>query len=95
MTSRSRRDHSPRSIHRAPPAVAETAATTDSLPNTTNPFPGKFDELLELMKTQNGLISQQSETLKEQKDELAAQHLTIKKHTGMLEALEKDATKGS
>ncbi|KZT33434.1 hypothetical protein SISSUDRAFT_1066158 [Sistotremastrum suecicum HHB10207 ss-3] len=56
-------------------------------------LPAKFEELLELIRAQNVLLVEQSKTLTEQKLEIVDQHRTIKRHTGMLETLEKDVTK--
>ncbi|KZS88906.1 hypothetical protein SISNIDRAFT_489752 [Sistotremastrum niveocremeum HHB9708] len=65
-----------------------------SASNLNEPLVSRFDRLLALMEVQNGLIKEQSRALLEQKVELAAQHRTLRKHTTMLQSIEKDATKG-
>ncbi|KZT33162.1 hypothetical protein SISSUDRAFT_1066352 [Sistotremastrum suecicum HHB10207 ss-3] len=97
MPSRSRRFRSPRS--RASRSLSrETGASRDtSSARTIAPSPSKFDQLLELLTTQNGLIVKQSNVLIQQKDELKselhAQLQTMEKHTDMLTSIEEDATR--
>lgn len=62
--------------------------------NLAESLVSKFDKLLALIENQNQLMEKQGHTLEKQREELEEQHMTIKKHTGMLETLEKDATKG-
>lgn len=99
MPSRSRRFRSPRSRARRS-LSRETGASRDtSSARTIAPSPSKFDQLLELLTTQNGLIVKQSNVLIQQKDELKselhAQLQTMEKHTDMLTSIEEDATRGS
>ncbi|KZT33678.1 hypothetical protein SISSUDRAFT_1053918 [Sistotremastrum suecicum HHB10207 ss-3] len=54
--------------------------------NLAEALVSRFDKLLCLVENQNDLMAKQRE-------ELADQHKTMKKHSGMLESLEKDATK--
>ncbi|KZT33161.1 hypothetical protein SISSUDRAFT_1066351 [Sistotremastrum suecicum HHB10207 ss-3] len=99
MPPRSRRSRSPRSTYssRRRSLAREPAAVTDPPPEKIAPSPSKFDQLLELIKMQNGLISEQSRALNTQKEELKAelraQLQTMNKHTTMLQALETNATK--
>ncbi|KZT31070.1 hypothetical protein SISSUDRAFT_1068148 [Sistotremastrum suecicum HHB10207 ss-3] len=96
MSSRSRRSRSPR-FKRRKSIVTETASLEDRPPDTISSSPSKFDQLLELVKTLNGLVSEQSRALNVQKEEitaeLRAQLQTMNKHSTMLQALETDATK--
>ncbi|KZS92690.1 hypothetical protein SISNIDRAFT_509706 [Sistotremastrum niveocremeum HHB9708] len=57
------------------------------------PSISKFDKLLFLMENQNTLIESLGNTLQNHSQILQGQHATMEKHTSMLEALEKDATK--
>ncbi|KZT41682.1 hypothetical protein SISSUDRAFT_233291 [Sistotremastrum suecicum HHB10207 ss-3] len=90
MSSRSRRSRSPRFKRRRQSTVAEPTGLEDRPPGSTSTSPSRFDQLLELIKTQNGLISEQKEEIKA---ELQAQLQTMNKHTTMLKTLETDATK--
>ncbi|KZS88895.1 hypothetical protein SISNIDRAFT_469786 [Sistotremastrum niveocremeum HHB9708] len=96
MSSRSRRSRSPR-FKRRQSIIREPAAAQDRPPDTISSSPSKFDQLLELVKTLNGLVGEQSKALNAQKEEikaeLRAQLDTMKKHSTMLQALETDATK--
>ncbi|KZT40894.1 hypothetical protein SISSUDRAFT_416729 [Sistotremastrum suecicum HHB10207 ss-3] len=96
MSSRSRRSRSPR-YKRRQSAVQESAGIDDGPPDPIPSSPSKFDQLLELIKTQNVLISEQSRALNAQKEdikaELRAQLHTMNKHTSMLQTLETEATK--
>ncbi|KZS88894.1 hypothetical protein SISNIDRAFT_528661 [Sistotremastrum niveocremeum HHB9708] len=78
--------------------IREPAATEERPPDPISSSPSKFDQLLELVKTLNGLVSEQSKALNAQnediKAELRAQLNTMNKHSTMLQALETDATKG-
>ncbi|KZS88905.1 hypothetical protein SISNIDRAFT_469798 [Sistotremastrum niveocremeum HHB9708] len=93
MSWRSRRSRSPR-FKRRPSLATESA---DRHADTVSSSPSKFDQLIELIKTQNGLISDQSKASNAQKEEikaeLRAQLHTMDKHTSMLSALGKDATR--
>ncbi|KZS93753.1 hypothetical protein SISNIDRAFT_454175 [Sistotremastrum niveocremeum HHB9708] len=98
MSSRSRRSRSPR-FKRRQSVVREQIDVEGRPPDSTgmSSTPSKFDQLLELIKAQNGLISEQSKASNAQneeiKAELRAQLHTMNKHTTMLQALETDATK--
>ncbi|KZT33160.1 hypothetical protein SISSUDRAFT_1066350 [Sistotremastrum suecicum HHB10207 ss-3] len=96
MSSRSRRSRSPR-FKRRQSIIREPAAAEDRPPDPISSSPSKFDQLLELVKTLNGLVSEQSKALNTQKEEikaeLRAQLQTMNKHSTMLQALETDATK--
>ncbi|KZS91106.1 hypothetical protein SISNIDRAFT_468030 [Sistotremastrum niveocremeum HHB9708] len=96
MSSRSRRSRSPR-FKRRQSVVQESAGIEDDSPDPIPSPPSKFDQLLELIKTQIGLLTEQSRALYAQKEEikaeLRAQLHTMNKHTTMLQALETDATK--
>ncbi|KZT34449.1 hypothetical protein SISSUDRAFT_1065320 [Sistotremastrum suecicum HHB10207 ss-3] len=96
MSSRSRRSRSPR-FKRRQSIIREPAAAEDRPPDPISSSPSKFDQLLELVKTLNGLVSEQSRALnthnEDIKAELRAQLKTMNKHSTMLQALETDATK--
>ncbi|KZS88893.1 hypothetical protein SISNIDRAFT_528660 [Sistotremastrum niveocremeum HHB9708] len=96
MSSRSRRSRSPR-FKRRKSTVVESTGMEDRPPDPISSSPSKFDQLLELINWQNYLISEQSKALNAQKEEikaeLQAQLRTMDKHTTMLSALEKDATR--
>ncbi|KZT36952.1 hypothetical protein SISSUDRAFT_914236 [Sistotremastrum suecicum HHB10207 ss-3] len=95
MSSRSRRSRSPRFKRRK--SITERIGVEERPIDPISLAPSKFDQLLELFKTLNGLVSEQSRALNTQKDEikaeLQAQLRTMDKHTAMLSALEKDATR--
>ncbi|KZS91655.1 hypothetical protein SISNIDRAFT_487316 [Sistotremastrum niveocremeum HHB9708] len=88
--------HSHRALSYAHSGALTAAAWTmiddvDEAPSRAKPdlaeaLVSRFDKLLFLIENQNDLMAKQRE-------ELAGQHQTLKKHTGMLESLEKDATK--
>ncbi|KZS91656.1 hypothetical protein SISNIDRAFT_456580 [Sistotremastrum niveocremeum HHB9708] len=73
--------------------MASDNGSPSSKTNLAESLVSRFDKLLALIENQNQLMEKQGHTLEKQRNELEEQHKTIKRHTGMLETLEKDATK--